>query len=291
MFLDLFAYCADKFPEISIVLEDILIPLISFITNNSLKSEDFKSKENPTFFMENVSQRYKYIFTSIIGNSLNDGMYNSKELSEVFKKRHQLGEKKEVKLEELNLDLYPKLPKNINVMFKKEFLIKYLYLFKDGKENLLNHLCYKDENISEAILSVIKDYLCEPNSEINDEGEVKNVIEKICGLFTLDDKLTEYRLETLFQLKEKDNLFDRLNQAKNDANYKNHGLNVILNLAVAMKKNEKMLEYFEKNSGKIQWIPEHMEEVQKKSTNDDCFSKVIKEYPDLMDIIMKLKKQ
>ena len=201
------------------------------------------------------------------------------------------GEIKEVKLENLNLDLYPKLPKNINIMFKKEFLIKNLYLFQDGKENLLNHLCYKDENISKAILSVIKDYLCEPNSEINDDSEVKNVIEKICGLFTLDDKLTDYRLETLFQLKEKDNLFDHLNQTKNDAKYKNHVLNVILNLAVEMKKNEKMLEYFENNSGKIQWIPEYMEEVQKKSTKDDYFSKVMKDYPDLMDIIMILKKQ
>ena len=92
-------------------------------------------------------------------------------------------------------------------------------------------------------------------------------------------------------MKEKDNLFDHLNQTKNDAKYKNHVLNVILNLAVEMKKNEKMLEYFENNSGKIQWIPEYMEEVQKKSTNDDYFSKVIKDYPDLMDIIMILKKQ
>ena len=52
MFLHLFYSCLNSFLEVSLLLENQLIPLISFITNNSLNNSIFKSKENPTFYID-----------------------------------------------------------------------------------------------------------------------------------------------------------------------------------------------------------------------------------------------
>ena len=85
-------------------------------------------------------------------------------------------------------------------------------------------------DISSNLLIVINDYLRKINNTIN---EVENVFNKICILFSINDSLTELRLETLFQLNSDCNqssLFNFFSKVK----YSEYVLDFIFNLASVM---------------------------------------------------------
>ena len=120
MFLHLLRFCTGSFPEISTLLEDQLIPLISFITNNRLSESFLKSKVNPTFYMGGnpswkPNENYEIIFSDIIIHSINKEMYKKKKLSPYFLKENPnyiINKKNEISEEEM-FEYYPMLPKII----------------------------------------------------------------------------------------------------------------------------------------------------------------------------------
>ena len=285
MFLHLFHLCTDSFPEISYILEEKLIPLISFITNNSLNHTILKSVENPTFYMGGnpkwkTNENYEKIFSDIIIHSINNGMYNKKKLSPyliAINPHYNISQNEEILK---NFDLFPKLPDNINVMFNEEFLIKYLCSHNCTNE-LICHLCFEDEDISTNLLIVINDYLRKLNNNIN---EVENVFNKICSLFTLNDSLTELRLETLFQLNSnafQGSLFDYFYNVKNSE----YVLDFIFNLASAMYQYTSIYQYFLNHKNKIYWIATYIEEIKGDGPLNDNYSRVNSYHPEFMQII------
>jgi hypothetical protein len=286
MFLHLFYLCVNSFPEISYILEEKLIPLISFITNNSLNLKILKSEENPTFFMGGnpkwkPNENYEKIFSEIIMHSINNGMYSKKKLSPYFiaiNPNYNIPQDEEILS---NFDLYPKLPDNINVMFNKEFLIKYLCSHNCTNE-LICHLCYEDQDISYNMLMVINDYLRKIN--INTINEVENVFNKICSIFSINDSLIELRLETLFQLKSdgpQSSLFDYFCNAR----YSEYVLDFIFNLASVMYQYTPIYQYFLENRNKIQWIAAYIGEIKDQGVLNDNYFRVNSYHPEFMQII------
>ena len=285
MFLHLFYFCVNSFPEISYILEEKLIPLISFITNNSLKLQILKSEENPTFYMGGkpnwrANENYEKIFSEIIIHSINNGMYSKKKLSPYFiaiNSHYNIQQDEEILK---NFDLYPKLPDNINVMFNEEFIIKYLCSYNCTNE-LLCHLCFEDEDISCNLLIVINDYLRKINNTIN---EVENVFNKICILFSINDSLTELRLETLFQLNSDGNessLFDFFSKVK----YSEYVLDFIFNLASVMYQYNPIYQYFFTHKNKIQWISAYISEIKEQRVLNDIYFRVNSYHPEFIQII------
>ena len=286
MFLHLFYSCVNSFPEVSLLLENQLIPLISFITNNSLNNPIFKSKENPTFYMGGnkgwkVNENYEKIFSEIIRHSINNGMYAKKLISPYFIAINPNYYNKQEDNNINNFDLYPKLPNNINVIFQEEFLIKFLTSHNCTNE-LICHLCFEDENISTNLLIVINDYLRQINNKIN---IVEIVFNKICSLFFMNDSLTNLRLETLFQLNSNDpqslSLFDYYDNVK-DTEFV---LNFIFNLASAMYQYEPIFQYFLNYKNKIQWIYPYFYELKEQGFLNDNYGKVHSYHPEFMQII------
>jgi hypothetical protein len=290
MFLHLFKFCVSSFPEISIILENMLIPLISFITNNSINNAMFRSKENPTFYMGNnkswrPNENYEIIFTEIIMHSINDGMYSKKKVSPFFKSVNSNSikndEEKELQINHHDFDLYPKLPSNINIIMNEEFLIRFLSSHNCTNE-LVCHLCFEDENISRDMLNVINSYLRQINNNIN---TVEIIFNKICSLFSLNDSLTNFRLETLFQLNtyhpDELPLFDYYNNIK----YSEFVLDIIFNLASSMYQYNAIFEYFNNYKGKIQWIFSYFYDIKEQSIFNDSYRKVNSYHPDFIQII------
>ena len=287
MFLHLFYFCVSSFPEISILLEDKLIPLISFITNNSLNIPYFKSAENPTFYMNGnkgckVNENYEKIFSEIIMHSINNGMYIKKQLSPYFVAINPNYYSTNYEDNNINkFDLYPKLPKNINLIFNEDFIIKYLSSHNCTNE-LICHLCYEDEEISTNLLIIINNYLRQINNKIN---TVEIIFTKICSLFTLNDSLTNIRLETLFQLNSNDpqalTLFDYYYNVKESE----FVLDIIYNLSAVMYQYSNLYQYFYNNKNRIQWISPYIYEVKEQGFLNDNYNKVNSYHQDFMQII------
>jgi hypothetical protein len=285
MFLHLFNFCVNSFPEISILLEDKLIPLISFITNNSLNNPAFKSKENPNFYMGNskgwkVNENYEKIFCEIILHSINNGMYTKKILSPYFISKNPNYNINNVENNN-NFDLYPKLPNNINMMFDEEFLVKFLSSY-NCTNDLICHLCYEDEDNSKNLLTIINNYLRQINNRIN---TVENIFNKICSLFSINDSLMNLRLETLFQLNQNDpNIFPLFDYYDN-VKHTEFVLAIIFNLASAMYQYNSIFEYFFNNKHKIQWIYSYFYDIKGQGYLNDNFNKVNSYHPEFMQII------
>ena len=286
MFLHLFNYCVSSFPEISLSLENILIPLISFITNNSLNNPMFKSKENPNFLMGGnkgfkVNDNYSKIFSEIILHSINDGMYTKKKLSQYFKGVNpSINNNNEIN-QNINFDLYPRLPNNINIIFDQEFFINFVSSYNCPNE-LVCHLCYEDENISIKMLSEINSYLRHTNSRIN---TMENVFTKICNVFSINDSLTELRLETLFQLNSNEPgtipLFDYYYNERQTE----FVLDILFNLSSVMYQYDAISEYFIKNKFKIQWVYGYFIDLKEEGFLNDVYNKVNSYHPEFIQII------
>ena len=286
MFLHLFNNCVCNFPEISLSLENILIPLISFITNNSLNNPMFKSKENPNFFMGGnkgfkANDNYSKIFCEIILHSINDGMYTKKKLSPYFKGVSPSINNSYNINQDINFDLYPRLPNDINIIFDQEFFINFVSSYNCPKE-LVCHLCYEDENISIKMLSEINSYLHHTNSRIN---TMENVFTKICNVFSIKDSLTELRLETLFQLNSNEPgtipLFDYYYNERQTE----FVLDILFNLSSVMYQYDAISDYFIKNKFKIQWVYGYFIDLKEEGFLNDVYNKVNSYHPEFIQII------
>ena len=286
MFLHLFYFCVSTFPEISFPLENILILLISFITNNSLNNPIFKSKENPNFFMGGnkgfkANDNYAKIFIEIILHSINNGMYTKKKLSQYFKGVNPPVNNNSEINQDINFDLYPKLPHDINIIFDQEFFINFVYSNNCPVE-LISHLCYEDENISVKMLTEINSYLRHTNSRIN---TMEIVFTKICNVFSINDSLTELRLETLFQLNSNNPgtipLFDYYYNERQTEFF----LDFLFNLSSVMYQYDAISEYFIKNKSKIQWIYGYFIDLKEEGFLSDIYNKVNSYHPEFIQII------
>ena len=280
MFLHLFKFCVSSFPEITIMLEDLLIPLISFISNNSLNNPIFKSKENPNFYMGGnkgckVNENYEKIFSEIILNSINNGMYTKKKLSPYFKGINQNYN------DNNNFESYPKLPDNIEIIFDQDFFIKFLSSYNCTSE-LICHLCYEDENISRKILFEINKYLRQVNNRIN---IVENIFTKICNVFSINDSLTGLRLETLFQLNSDNQGFVPLFEFFYNQRQTEFFLVILFNLSSVMYQYDSISQYFMNNKQKIQWIFSYFYDLKEEGFLNDSYNKVNSYHPEFMQII------
>jgi hypothetical protein len=163
----------------------------------------------------------------------------------------------------------------------EEFLIRFLSSHNCTNE-LVCHLCFEDENISRDMLNVINSYLRQINNNIN---TVEIIFNKICSLFSLNDSLTNFRLETLFQLNtyhpDELPLFDYYNNIK----YSEFVLDIIFNLASSMYQYNAIFEYFNNYKGKIQWIFSYFYDIKEQSIFNDSYRKVNSYHPDFIQII------
>ena len=289
MFLHLFRFCSYSFPEVSIVLEDYLIPLISFITNNKLTESYLRSKENPTFYMGGnpswkTNENYELIFSDIILHSINDGMYKKKKLSPFFIKENKnyiINKKEEINENEM-FEYYPKLPKNIFAILSPQFIYDFLNS-KNCTTELLGNLCYENEQFSNFFFKKINSYLKDLNKNY---GIFENVFIKVCSLLKLDDSLNDQRLEKLFELDYENNeniaLFDYYNSVKDKSNFV---LDFIYILTTVTLDNNCIFNYLFNHKSKIEWIYEYFKQVRMERTNNRAYNVVNSLHPEFMDII------
>ena len=289
MFLHLFRFCSFTFPEISIILEDYLIPLISFITNNKLSETYLKSKENPTFYMGGnpnwkPNENYELIFSDIIIHSINDGMYQKKKLSPFFIKENKnyiINKKEEINENEM-FEYYPKLPKNIFAILSPQFIYDFLNS-KNCTTELLGNLCYENEQFSNFFFKKINTYLKDLNKNY---GDFENIFIKICSLFKLDDSLNDQRLEKLFELGPDNNsnptLFDYYNSVKDKNNFV---LDFIYILTTVTLDNNIIFDYLYQNKNKIEWIYEYFKQIRMERSNNRAYNVVNSLHPEFIDII------
>ena len=258
MFLHLLRFCSGSFPEISIILEDHLIPLISFITNNKLSEPYLKSKVNPGFHMGGnpnwkPNENYEIIFTDIILHSINEGMYKIKKLSPYFIKENPnyiINKKNEINGDE-EFEYYPKLPKNLFAMLSPLFIYDFL-ASKNCTIEVLGNLCYENEQFSKLFFKKINNYLRDVNREFVD---FENIFNKACSVLKMNDSLNEMRLEKLFELGSESQqdlpIFDFYDHVKEKYDLV---LDFIYMIATAMYEYNSIYEYLFKYKAKISWI-------------------------------------
>ena len=271
MFLHLFKYCTDNFPEISHVCVNYLVKLISFITNNSLKN--FKSEENPNFIMGgnfnySVNFNYTNIFSNIILSSVTEGMLISKEYSPCFK-----GDKNN------NMEFYAKLPDDLNIIYSMEFFINYLYSY-NYSDRVIVHLSYKDENNSVQILSAVNKFLKQKNIRIE---QMENILIKLSNVFNIIDGLEMKRMEIFFELNQANdnNLFTYLYEER----YSEFVLCIIYNFALILEKYEIVYNYFLENKNKLMWLDNYIQELKIDGFMNDYFSRANSRHQNILFII------
>ena len=289
MFLHLFRFCSGSFPEVSIILEDYLIPLISFITNNKLSEPYFKSKENLTFHMGGhpnwkPNENYEIIFSDICIHSINDGMYQKKKLSPYFIGENQnYPTKKKYEIQEINkFDYYPRLPKNIFSMLSPLFIFDYLNS-KNCTVEVLGNLCYENETFSSFLFKRINNYLKELNKNLS---TFENIFNKICSVFKMDDSLNDLRLEKLFELGQENqqnlSLFDFYNNMKDQSDLI---LDFIYILSTVMFSYNKIFEYLYKYKSKLTWIYEYFKQIKNEGSRIRAYNVINSLHPEFIDII------
>ena len=271
------------------VLEDYLILLISFITNNKLSDPLLKSKENPSFYMGGnqnwkPNENYEIIFCDIILHSINEGMYQKKKLSPYFIKENPnyiIQKKQEINESEM-FEYYPRLPKILFAMLSPQFIFDFINS-KNCTIELLGNLCYENEQFSNFFFKTFNSYLKEPNKNY---GVFENIFIKVCGIFKLNDSLNEQRLEKLFELGNGNNdnksLFDFFNSVKEQSNYI---LDFIYILTTVMIEYNCILDYLNKYKEKITWIYDYFNQIKSERIRNRSYNVVNSLHPDFLDII------
>ena len=289
MFLHLLRFCSGSFPEISIILEDYLIPLISFITNNKLSEPYLKSKINPGFHMGGnpnwkPNENYEIIFTDIILHSINEGMYKTKKLSPYFIKDNMnyiINKKSEIIGDEV-FDYYPKLPKNLVAMLSPLFIYDFL-ASKNCTIEVLGNLCYENEQFSKLFFKKINNYFRDINREF---GDFENIFNKACSILKLDDSLNELRLEKLFELGSDNQqdlpIFDFYDHIKEKYDIV---LDFIYMLATAMYEYNSLYEYLFKYKTKITWIYYYFNKIKNDGMGTKTFNALYSVHPEFIEII------
>ena len=276
LFLNLFLLNTLANPETCLISSNYLISLISFITNNNLPQ--YKSKINPNFKMGNTSNSlYLTIFSEIILRCATPWMQKSK------KETPYINLKYPENLQNLDIYLYPILPKDWEIMLTKVFFIDYfLSNLNNYAGKIVCHMCYEDEQNSIKILNLVNDMLKKKYYKYPD-------IEYICLnsflVFEINDSFSQLRLETLFELeKEEDGLFDFYF----DIRYK-APTNVLVGLFIISKGIEKynnMLEYFRNNKNKVKWVNEYYIEFFMDTNGlNQNIGNIQNIHPDLFEII------
>ena len=289
MFLHLLRFCSGSFPEISIILEDHLIPLISFITNNKLSEPYLKSKVNPGFHMGGnpnwkPNENYEIIFTDIILHSINEGMYKIKKLSPYFIKENPnyiINKKNEINGDE-EFEYYPKLPKNLFAMLSPLFIYDFL-ASKNCTIEVLGNLCYENEQFSKLFFKKINNYLRDVNREFVD---FENIFNKACSVLKMNDSLNEMRLEKLFELGSESQqdlpIFDFYDHVKEKYDLV---LDFIYMLATAMYEYNSIYEYLFKYKAKISWIYYYFNKVKNEGMGTKTFNVLYSVHPEFVEII------
>ena len=292
MFLHLFRFCTASFPEISIILEDYLISLISFITNNKLKEPYLRSKKNPNFYMGGnpnwrVNENYEIIFCDIIIHSINDGMYKKKKLSPYFIKENQyynINKKEEINHEDM-FEYYPRLPKNISAMLSSEFIFDFLNS-KNCTNEVIGNLCYENESFSNTLFKRFNNYLRDLHK--NNLFVFENIFNKIFSIFKMEDSLHNQRLEILFELNSNNNnnnnlsLFDFFNNVKDQTE---SVLDFIYMLSSAMFEYNILYEYLYKYKSKINWIYDYFIKIKNEKTSNIYYNKIYSIHQEFIEII------
>ena len=289
MFLHLLRFCSGSFPEISIVLEDYLIPLISFITNNRLSEPYLKSKENPGFYMGGnpnwkPNENYEIIFTDIIIHSINEGMYNKKKLSPYFIKENTnyATIKKEIINEDEMYKYYPILPKNIFAMLSPQFIYDFLSS-KNCTNEVLGNLCYENEQFSKLLFIKINTFLRDLNKELS---MFENIFIKVCSVLKMNDSLNEIRLEKLFGLNSENQkelpIFDYYYNVKDIYDFI---LDFIYMLATVMYEHNSIFEYLYKYKTKIAWIYEYFKKIKDEGIGNKSYNTIYSLHPEFVEII------
>jgi hypothetical protein len=114
---------------------------------------------------------------------------------------------------------------------------------------------------------------------------MENVFTKICNVFSINDSLTELRLETLFQLNSNEPGIIPLFDYYYNERQTEFVLDILFNLSSVMYQYDAISEYFIKNKLKIQWIYGYFIDLKEEGFLNDVYNKVNSYHPEFIQII------
>ena len=276
MFLNLLYWTISNISETSFVASNYLVSLISFITNNNILK--YKSEINPNIKMGNNANNYQpnelylNIFCKIILKCATPGMIQSKLKSPYFETDINLPK------ENINFDNCPKLPENWEIIFDNSFFVNFIILSKNSDiPKILCHICYKDSETSFKVMNSIKFCL---KTQFYYLSNLEEYIVKACEIFTLDDGLNIYRLDTLFDFNKEEDEEASINKFYYGNRYKQAKITLkgLYIFAQILEKYNVIFNYFKKYNDKLKWINEYYNEIIVCIENKNNFYNDIKKY-------------
>ena len=280
LFLNLFLLIIISSSETCLIASNYLMIIISLITNNTLP--DITSKTNPNYKMpNNPNPLYSSIFSEIILRSATPWMILSKQETPYILLKYP-------NLENFDINLYPKLPKDWEKMLTKKFLLDYILAenqIHNNSSQIICHLCYGDENISVKILKLVNDFLKQKTHKFS---FCENISFNTFKIFEINDSFTQKRLETLFELENNENNNNTLIECILNERYKMpaHTLDKIFILATAIQKYNCVYKYFNKNKDKVKWVNNYYMEFFMESNNlSQYLGEILNYHPNIFEFI------
>jgi hypothetical protein len=280
LFLNLYMIITVACPESCLVSCNILLQLPSFISNNNLA--EYKSAINPNLKMGNPPNLlYSCIFYEIIIRCATPWMLKNREDSPYMMLKYPQG------IKNLDLSLYPKLPNDWEKILTRDFFLEYILSNNIiNTKNILCHICYEDENISNKIMKLVNNYLKHPYYAFFDK---ENIFLNTFEIFELNDSLINKRLNTLFELEEREDqntesLIEFYKRIKDQMPILT--LDILYLFSKAVEKHFKMFEYFKKNKDKFDWINAYyISFYDDKGNLPQNVTNILNKHPDLLQVI------
>jgi hypothetical protein len=169
----------------------------------------------------------------------------------------------------------------------KEFFLEYILSNNIiNTKNILCHICYEDENISNKVMKLVNSYLKHPYYAFFDKEPIfLNAFE----IFELNDSLINKRLNTLFELEEREgqnteSLIEFYKRIKDQMSILT--LDILYLFSKGVEKHIKMFEYFKKNKDKFEWINSYyISFFDDKGNLPQNITNILNKHPDLFQVI------
>ena len=287
LFLNLFDHIITMTSDATIVAKNYLIPLTSFISNNSITN--LKSEINPEFRMGTNNKNfvpsfyYMDIFCKIILRCITPGMLLSKKQSPYF--YTDVSQENSIIFKHC-----PKLPDDWMRIFDQNFFITF-FLFNSNLEisKVVCHICFSDEATSIEVINLVKKML--KNEIYYLLNNLDELVLKVCETFNLEDGLNEIRLDAFFDFNNEENENDSLNKFYYDKRYNLPKITLkgIYMLTQIYQRYNNAHQYIEKYKDKIKWINDFYAEVivnvEEKNSYYNMIQPLLNSNPNLLEYI------
>ena len=267
-FLPVFESLTRSNPLSSIVSSEYLLIIAALLTNtDDIEELPYLNKKNN--LPGDIVIMYIRIFCLIILTCATPSMLDLKKETPYLV----------LKLDDISK--YPKLPQNFEKIYFREFFFH--YILNSGNENYLEevlcHLCWEDESVSNKIMFMINSFL---KNDYYPYPQTENIFFNVVKIFNMNDSFTNKRLETFFELGYDDD--KALIKYYIDNKYKNHLLVIegLYMIAKAIEQYEKVFEYFKKYKNKLEWVKEYYTEFFEDKFDLNYMNKI---HPDFCSVI------